>query len=906
MRTTKYRPVLFLLCVGGIPSPAQSLHCPGGAAAYTTLPASPADSQLNSYRWEGRFFGASWAAGYQDLLDAPTVGLQVLSSDGVNGTLYVAGEGYGFQIDITTLPSDWMWRLQRNQATNSFSFELWSADGSGYRVFKSPLTNPSVSFAGTISICGRVEYGVYNSANINAGFLRLYSDPTPPGSAPPHARAAPPGNLLDWEFQGTLADSSGNGFDLNWRGAQAVSFAIAPVYPPVASAGMFRVIRAGAPAALDGSGSFGFAGDGSVSYQWQQIAGPNQVVLTGANTATPVISGTVFGSYTFQLTVTDANGIASHSTVTIGSAPADVDGRVAISDPAISAIIGPLIMWGQNPWPWQDDRHKAFADYFGPRIPPDDWMNPLAGTIAVSNGSRTITGTGTTFRADFCAGGSTPSGQDQFVIWTSDGTNIPRKAPYGIASCDSDTSLTLNGAYSGASSNGLTYSKMANYGTWINGSSNVNYYDAVLAFYSLYYRTGLSQYQSYARTLADRWMSMPFIDYFRATGGAALVPREKAMAGLMIRYFDGQPAWMQAFERNCDAVSADVPGNVPPYDGREMHYDLWQVSLCAMYDPDPVKAAAYQAWINQSIAQSWLPQQIAQRTIWGAAGAWGSFGYNDCRTGWHAWTGTVSLINGSATVTWDGSGSPTNWTAADCFGTDANELNEQRWIRFDNDSRIYYPVFVSPTQLTLKQADGVTDAPYEGITRSGGSYDFSDTNTGNSGTPDGDAGPGPGVAPFLQGIVMTAWYYAYLATGNPQARQFVEDNADWLVNYGIRKPASGLYYARLAPHCEPIREGIPGCSADDVAGSRFLSLQTFGGLARAALLFPGRYDDAGELLYAAAYGAMGGPGTDANWATELQDDVALAESKWKDFGFAFGVGGGSCWPAARMITRQRR
>ncbi len=74
----------------------------------------------------------------------------------------------------------------------------------------------------------------------------------------------------------------------------------------------------------------------------------------------------------------------------------------------------------------------------------------------------------------------------------------------------------------------------------INESTNMNYYDNVLAFYTMYYRSGFTAYLTYARHLADIWYTMPWIDKGMASqyGNTAVFPRKQALLGLMLRAED--------------------------------------------------------------------------------------------------------------------------------------------------------------------------------------------------------------------------------------------------------------------------------------------------------------------------------------------------------------------------------
>jgi hypothetical protein len=86
---------------------------------------------------------------------------------------------------------------------------------------------------------------------------------------------------------------------------------------PVALAGSDTVIYLPANAyLLNASGSYD--PDGNImSYQWQEISGPNTVILSGMNNSQVDIGNLQEGIYQFQLTVTDNEGGVSTALVKI-------------------------------------------------------------------------------------------------------------------------------------------------------------------------------------------------------------------------------------------------------------------------------------------------------------------------------------------------------------------------------------------------------------------------------------------------------------------------------------------------------------------------------------------------------------------------------------------------------------
>jgi len=71
--------------------------------------------------------------------------------------------------------------------------------------------------------------------------------------------------------------------------ADSVNIVVGSGHIPVADAGLPRYAGTD-PVELDGTGSYDPDNSGALSYQWQQISGPN-LTITGADTPTPTISG---------------------------------------------------------------------------------------------------------------------------------------------------------------------------------------------------------------------------------------------------------------------------------------------------------------------------------------------------------------------------------------------------------------------------------------------------------------------------------------------------------------------------------------------------------------------------------------------------------------------------------------
>jgi hypothetical protein len=120
----------------------------------------------------------------------------------------------------------------------------------------------------------------------------------------------------------------------------------APNLAPVANAGGDKVITLPVNSVtIEGSASVD--ADGSISsYSWVKISGPTQGSITGAGAALATATNLVQGTYTFKLTVTDNNGVATSDTVSVTVNPAvnqppvaDAGNNQTITLPANSVIL---------------------------------------------------------------------------------------------------------------------------------------------------------------------------------------------------------------------------------------------------------------------------------------------------------------------------------------------------------------------------------------------------------------------------------------------------------------------------------------------------------------------------------------------------------------------------------------
>jgi hypothetical protein len=146
---------------------------------------------------------------------------------------------------------------------------------------------------------------------------------------------------------------------------------------------------------LSGSRSFSWnEADANVSCLWQVTRSPAGVGLPKFNdrqSCTPVVTGLIFGTYTFRLTAT-SGGMRTSSDLTMGAVAYDEHGVVIQADPKADILFGPMVAFGQNPWGQADERSFAalnlrYADYSavgsdGSSVANPSWDIPQPGTVS--------------------------------------------------------------------------------------------------------------------------------------------------------------------------------------------------------------------------------------------------------------------------------------------------------------------------------------------------------------------------------------------------------------------------------------------------------------------------------------------------------------------------------------------
>jgi hypothetical protein len=646
------------------------------------LPSSGPYSRLGDWRIEGQ--ADSWSGSTADVglfeVDS-SLGIQIIGGTTLKFYGY-ASEGVG--VSIKSMRA-FRWVAQRNTASGKYTLEVWDQTSGDYAEAETPISDTRA--------LDKTNYkfsigSFYEAAapDIRIGFLRWYST-TRPLAAPPPAivLAGSPGDLLDFEFEGNLNDSSPNGIKFSFSSGKA-TYAKTASYPPAVNLSSVPLtVRAGVPLTIDATASFSNTDSPILSCSWTQTTGAYQGSWIDQNRCVSKFTPPVFGTYGLVVAVTDTSGQASQQVLKVGAVATDDQGVVIVADPRINEILGPMIAYGANPWSWFDNRQKVTADNqlsLMDTVWSDFWNTPNPnGTVSVAKGSKTVTGSETQFQSDVCggAGNTSPTATaGEIYIWypSSDYPGQSGRGRYYIASCDSQTQITLTQPFlhSGNASR-LPYTisdPNGQTGPWLYSPIPGNYYDNVLAFYNLYYRTGVDSYLTAARTLASRWWTGPNFDLGKSldtsqVGGAWIAAgpargmsptglvawgldpanstcepartnpagmargglREEALsqmlnkpgtsgsAPLLSRCVDIWPGLRHLWDYNNGLVQPNIVwGQIG--DIREAAYITATAAICALNDPDASQAAKCAATLTNAVENWWQPLEVRAD----GAGSW--------------------------------------------------------------------------------------------------------------------------------------------------------------------------------------------------------------------------------------------------------------------------------------------
>jgi hypothetical protein len=328
------------------------------------------------------------------------VRLQIYSTQARGGQVCMISLG----VDATRnpiLPSKFATvRFQRVPTVSTDAFQLAASGNGGVEECEATDVNGR-----TFSTQSHVYTGTsgtsFNGAsvggagfNVSTAYFRLFTKTVPLGSRPPVT--ADTGDLLEWKFDGNLNDLSGHGYNGQISG-------VSPVYVPTPGQNLvvanLQVVgapswspwismRAGYPNQLDCSGSYSQAdASATVSCDWILANGPTAPSWSSTSVQQPMVTGIAFGTYNFQLTVTDATGATAVTTLPVGAVAYDDNGVVIPSDPRATELFGPMIAFGQNPWGYADERSKRAVElqntlFLSQHLDHPTWATNGQGTVS--------------------------------------------------------------------------------------------------------------------------------------------------------------------------------------------------------------------------------------------------------------------------------------------------------------------------------------------------------------------------------------------------------------------------------------------------------------------------------------------------------------------------------------------
>jgi hypothetical protein len=912
--------MIFLLFISSLFA-SQGVQVSDPDVAAVTIPATTGWNNLTSFRIEGQIDTCTNPVGG----DVPLVDLNGGMSIRLNTTGGITVRGFGSENTTTTITradcGNLRFRARRDITATQYTLELWDEVTGVYELTSVTMTDTATKDLGGGSLYIGKSFGaIYPSMTVGA--LRIYSSAGTVAAAPP-ARliSSSYADLVDWEFEGNLTDNSGRGMTLVFS-AGAASYAASTTLPPIVSmSAVPTTVRAGTATTFNVNDSFSNNDNPAFTLSFS-TSGPYSATRIMSTSSAGTISLPAWGEYSLIVTITDASGPATY-TALIGAVATDNNGLVIVPDANISRILGPLPRMDTTSWSWFDDRAVAAAELQitlqttgGPAGTVGPWRNvwsvaSMNGTISVTNGSATVTGTSTDFQDDFCDGGGTPvSGTDDFIaIWYED-ANYPgeiTRAFYRVTACASATSMTLQNAWGHATGtqSGLSYTVVSGnqIGYWFTTNTPGNYYDNVLAFYTLYYRTGLTRYRDAARTLARNFWEGPFYSRGRNYDTAALggnfifagPARGQSPAGLVLWALEsGEDIWdglhlLWAWQKyvGYDAYSPGFSSTMQIGDVREMGYATAAMALCSQYDTDSGWQATCRTTLKGIVNSIWTPLQVPVSLNWRQAQAANQ-----------VW-GPVTVTNGSTNVVLGS-------------GTWGNTLFATYWVWFTptatvtgyttsavGDSVYYTCTWVDSTHCTL-------DRNYEGTTSSS-KYAWVSTLAAF------------GTQPFMLGIwgrqAGTLVYDSLVASGDTTeaniVKQFSIDTANWLIDSATDNTNHWIEYGVEYLNCSP-----PSTDPTHCGGSEVLNGEVMGNYV-AAYKHSDYADttikDAADALFTRMWCKPTGGWTCATagygtYMSAIEDDPTgymLApndplSNKW--FGFFFGYGAGTNWPVTRLGT----
>jgi hypothetical protein len=327
------------------------------------------------------YYGASgWSAYFAD---------QTGVGEGISiRSMFDNGPGVFIPLDGLSV-EDVRVRPQHDPANKIDHYEAWDNQGNLFFTSSPAYTTETVDEStGTGFGMG---YG--NEPTISVAFMRMSSTLVPLGSRAPVTYDPDPSLVFEW--QGSLNDSTANGYDATAGSGPALTYSATPATGPVAvikaAATLWSpvtTLRAGFANTLDGTSSYSMSDTtNAVSCSWTQLSGISRAIFDNASSCAPSVTGLIFGQYVFQLTVCDVSGACSTTSAIVGAVAMDSKGIVVNANPIVDALFGPMIAWGRNPFGGEDAMqmhvlHLRGNDYLTSGWVAHIWEQTGAGTVS--------------------------------------------------------------------------------------------------------------------------------------------------------------------------------------------------------------------------------------------------------------------------------------------------------------------------------------------------------------------------------------------------------------------------------------------------------------------------------------------------------------------------------------------
>jgi hypothetical protein len=395
------------------------------------------------------------------------------------------------------------------------------------------------------------------------------------------------------------------------------AYATTPIQSPVARFNVWptvSTVRAGAGSLQLTSFSFTSNDNATISYFWQQLGGPIIGAFSSRTAPSPTFTAPTAGTYAIQLSACDSTGqCATPSAAQAGAVSTDPKAVVVTGLPAATDnLLGPLVIANAlaNPWPFGDLAEiSAGTNIATTALSSTPQLGALLpGTGSWTQGSNTITTT-----ADLT--GQLAGQQWVAYAWNSaDGSGTGRMlCPIQSVTA---TTITCTESHLEPNASGVTGYLMpppdsngVDFQAWTteNPQWTWNYYDVAIGLYRLYYRTGNTAYQNYARQYADITWQWTLDHGYRRTSPRA--------ASMVSQFFRAQDGHAERFPGLYNWISLEVPlwadpSGCPSCDNRESGYMLWDIALGAKTDPDPTRHAQYCSWMSAYVP-TWNSKQAA-------------------------------------------------------------------------------------------------------------------------------------------------------------------------------------------------------------------------------------------------------------------------------------------------------